>query len=269
MSSAINDIILNLFDQSAEGIKVLLPHLKTLFNCDEIFIASKSNKNNAANEDDFITLDDETPQSEYLEYDSLAFKTFSDNANKLALRIDKEELILYFEQANALERCTRSMTISSLIPHIQQAVLIAQQISRQQCDQAAVNYVVEHHPLRIPGKPPSKLLLHESQKTKLMATFLSAANQNINIAFDKTMLIAIFNLTQSEAELAKSLFDGLSLQETAETRNVSKQTIRKQLQSVLKKTNCDSQEKLILAMFEAIVTRLNKNPTSYSGLSER
>ena len=57
-------------------------------------------------------------------------------------------------------------------------------------------------------------------------------------------------LTIAETNLALLVFEGLSLKEVAVKRNVSSQTIRKQMQSVFKKTACDGQESLILFLFE-------------------
>jgi len=57
-------------------------------------------------------------------------------------------------------------------------------------------------------------------------------------------------LTSTEAILACALFEGKSLNDISEQRYVSKQTVRKQLQSVLRKTHCDSQESLMLFLFE-------------------
>jgi len=57
-------------------------------------------------------------------------------------------------------------------------------------------------------------------------------------------------LSTAEIELSCALFSGKSLNDIAEQRHVSKQTVRKQLQSVLRKTNCESQENLMLFFFE-------------------
>lgn len=57
-------------------------------------------------------------------------------------------------------------------------------------------------------------------------------------------------LSSAEIELSCALFSGTSLNNIAEQRHVSKQTVRKQLQSVLRKTHCESQESLIIFFFE-------------------
>jgi len=60
-------------------------------------------------------------------------------------------------------------------------------------------------------------------------------------------------LSTTETELATLLFEGKSLNEISELRHVSKQTVRKQLQSVLRKTACESQENLMLFFFENFI----------------
>jgi DNA-binding CsgD family transcriptional regulator len=57
-------------------------------------------------------------------------------------------------------------------------------------------------------------------------------------------------LSIAEFELSSALFNGQSLNDIAENRHVSKQTVRKQLQSVLRKTDCESQENLMIFFFE-------------------
>jgi DNA-binding CsgD family transcriptional regulator len=60
-------------------------------------------------------------------------------------------------------------------------------------------------------------------------------------------------LSTAEVELACALFIGQSLNEIAELRCVSKQTVRKQLQSILRKTDCENQESLMIFFFESYI----------------
>jgi len=60
-------------------------------------------------------------------------------------------------------------------------------------------------------------------------------------------------LSSTETELACLLFEGLSLNTIADKRHVSKQTVRKQLQSILKKTACENQEELMIFFFEKYI----------------
>ncbi len=52
-------------------------------------------------------------------------------------------------------------------------------------------------------------------------------------------------LTQAEVEVAKLLYQGLNLQEIADTRHRSKETVRKHLRAVFDKTDCHSQAQLM------------------------
>lgn len=58
------------------------------------------------------------------------------------------------------------------------------------------------------------------------------------------------DLSKTEKELCILLFEGKSIADIAEYRRVADQTIRKQLQSILRKTNLKSQEELIIYLFE-------------------
>lgn len=60
----------------------------------------------------------------------------------------------------------------------------------------------------------------------------------------------ILGLSSTEVELSCALFNGQSVNNIAEERRVSKQTVRKQLQSILRKTNCETQESLMIFFFE-------------------
>jgi len=60
-------------------------------------------------------------------------------------------------------------------------------------------------------------------------------------------------LSAAETSLATLLFEGNNLNDIAETRNVSKQTVRKQLQAILRKTACENQETLMIFFFEQCV----------------
>lgn len=58
-------------------------------------------------------------------------------------------------------------------------------------------------------------------------------------------LQAVFKLTAAEAHLALSLTNGLTLQNIAEDKNISVQTVRSQLKSVFNKMNVNSQTELV------------------------
>lgn len=59
-----------------------------------------------------------------------------------------------------------------------------------------------------------------------------------------------FGLTRTEHHLAEQVFLGASPKAIADNRGVSVQTIRKQLQSLMRKTACASQEALVVLIYE-------------------
>ncbi len=61
------------------------------------------------------------------------------------------------------------------------------------------------------------------------------------------------HLTPTEIELAFMLLVGDSIQTIASHRTVSEQTVRKQIRSIFRKTGCDSQESLIIFLFERVI----------------
>lgn len=71
-----------------------------------------------------------------------------------------------------------------------------------------------------------------------------------------------YNVTPTESQLAEQLFLGASPKAIADMRGVSVQTVRKQLQSLLRKTDCVSQEALVVLVYERCLhyqTRFNSN----------
>ncbi len=272
ISPAINELILRVFDHSAQGISILLENLKPLFLCESIYLSSSLNPDRAANDSYHKIEDSPFADSHLIKSCHPAFKASDQGSTQLKLTIKSDEslsLILQFAEDSSLKKCLSSHDIKELIPHIQQAVIIAEQISQQRGDVDAIQYVMTHHPLvkfqiarpsleafgflPTPNKP--------SILTKLEQTYQSAviaANSEINLELSKDFLKQVYSLTPSEAELTKFLFNGRSLQNVADIRLVSKQTIRKQFQSVLKKTQCESQEALIIEIFDALLARLNK-----------
>ncbi|MEY3003359.1 MAG: hypothetical protein RLZZ491_535 [Pseudomonadota bacterium] len=63
-------------------------------------------------------------------------------------------------------------------------------------------------------------------------------------------LWAMFNLTAREAELALALLDGRTLPELARVQAVSKQTLRNQLSSILRKTGTTRQSELVALLLQ-------------------
>jgi DNA-binding CsgD family transcriptional regulator len=78
-------------------------------------------------------------------------------------------------------------------------------------------------------------------------------NTDFSQALKRHSNFQALNLSTAEAELSILLFEGKSLIEISESRKVSKQTVRKQLQAVLRKTQCENQEGLILFLFDQCI----------------
>ena len=76
-----------------------------------------------------------------------------------------------------------------------------------------------------------------------VAVFLSDPNLQQPIAADS--LISVYNLTPSEAQVAISLANGHSIDQTAISSNHSAHTIRAQLKSIFRKTNVSRQSELV------------------------
>lgn len=257
LSPTINEIILRLFDNASQGITVLSHLLKTLFQCEQLMITTDAGSDTAANDicyqaDDAFLCTHQESNSNCSEFQVLEY-----NTDQCILKLCPEEnlyLKLQFKNHDQLQQCINSTDISVLIPHIKQAILIANQISQQQGDIYSLNYVMTNHPCRqFIQALNNQATVHINPEDK------KAANTAIDLELDRELLIKLFSFTSSETELVKLLFLGLNLQEIAEYRSVSKQTVKKQLQSIFKKTFCDSQEALILIIFDALSTGL-KSP---------
>lgn len=271
MSPAINDLILALFDHSAQGVPALTSYLESLFRCESISLCQ--DKSHASANDHRFNQPPDFIQKQNSNYqDCLSY--VSDKPGELRLSMCTSEnlcLVIGFTSPILLEDCLHSTEFRSMLPHIQQATLIAYKISQQHGDMNAIHYVLEHHPLSLfcPLPPDPRILLTQNkQASPNYAAFQevtrqtsAAANHEKEPTLNKDTLIEMFKLTPSEAELTTSLFKGLSLQEAAISRSVSKQTTRKQLQAILKKTHCASQEALMLRLFNTSITQLNTSST--------
>lgn len=112
-----------------------------------------------------------------------------------------------------------------------------------------------------------KLLINETETPIIITTSGYVPNVFRHYARDNLVWIHLLNndysqalknnerfqglgLSKTEQELSTLLFQGQSLNEISNARKVSKQTVRKQLQSTLRKTNCECQEDLIKFLFQ-------------------
>lgn len=265
LSPTINDMILRLFDEASLGNAALFRFLKVLFQCQDIMITSDNTDESAANDIHFKFDQQWFIDQEDIRHNHPDIQINERHPDHFTLTIQPEEnlyLKVQFQNQEDIRKALLSEDLNALIPHIQQAILIANQISQQQGDIHSLNYVISHHPCNLLNQPLPPLN-SSSSFLYLLSQAKEAANTDINIEVDRDLLVNFFSFTPSETELVKLLFRGLSLEEIAESRCVSKQTIRKQLQSILKKTHCDSQEALMLIIFDALFTGLQK-PTNKS-----
>jgi DNA-binding NarL/FixJ family response regulator len=258
ISSAINDIILKLFDCASQGTPYLLAHITQLMSCRRIRLLDETTGLEAANDIILVNETDWQPNSTTKPMLQL-LEPCPNNPCGLMLAIDSQppfdntgRVFLVFDyESQALADDARNATfLQELMPHIQQAVMIALQISEQVGDNQALHYVIANHPLRMLFHAPASLDMLPAAKELDHHKQATAANDIFELEVSKESLIAHFKLSPSEIELAKALFKGFSLNEITEVRNVSKQTVRKQLQSILRKTGADSQEALIVLLFD-------------------
>jgi DNA-binding CsgD family transcriptional regulator len=241
-----------------------LENLKPLFQCESIQLSTSINEYLAANDINVQIEDDCFAEGSIFSANHPYLKASDNHSKLLILKIrqdDSLDLILQFSEHSLLEQCLTSNEIIELIPRIQQAVLIAEQIYQQRGDIDAIRYVITHHPLsnlHTSQAPADPLNLESNQASGLTntqilglgqtkETLTVSANGELELDVSKEFLKQLYSLTPSESELAKLIFKGLSLQEISDHRSVSRQTIRKQLQSVIvEKSSLINAEKLKL-----------------------
>ncbi|MXU66682.1 helix-turn-helix transcriptional regulator [Oceanomicrobium pacificus] len=90
---------------------------------------------------------------------------------------------------------------------------------------------------------------HFDQDPVRLAIIAQEAHVPLSLSHDA--LWRAFRLTNAESELALALLDGRTLGDCAQDRHVSKQTVRNQLVSIMRKTECHRQQQLV-----ALLTRL-------------
>lgn len=254
ISSTMNEMILKLFDYASQGLPCLLDNLCPLLACQHLSLVDAQDGLEAAN--DIIQVSHNSKQQPLTSQTLPMLDTCADNPCALMLRLDRclnEEildpmlLVCHYDSSWSAQEALARPDLQELIPHLRQALLIAREISEQIGDIQALEYVIRHHPL--------KALFNNCPATPYFMSSLQqpgppAANQVFALEISKQSLSHHFSLSPSEIELTQALFSGLSLNEITEQRHVSKQTVRKQLQSILKKTGANSQEALMLLMFD-------------------
>ena len=86
-----------------------------------------------------------------------------------------------------------------------------------------------------------------AQQGRVAIMVIDGADQ---LRLGRDALWAMFDLTAREAELALALLDGRTLPELARTQAISKQTLRNQLSSILRKTGTTRQSELVALLLQ-------------------
>jgi DNA-binding CsgD family transcriptional regulator len=76
-------------------------------------------------------------------------------------------------------------------------------------------------------------------------------SQSQPVLLNQTYLKEAYQITPSEGRIAQGLVNGLSLNELSDTHHVSINTLRTQAKSLLKKTGCANQAKLIVKLLQS------------------
>ena len=96
---------------------------------------------------------------------------------------------------------------------------------------------------------PSLLVLEKRKETDQILVEFSGSEWSVEVS---QFLIKTHNISRAELDVAKLMYQGLSLQEIAVSSNRSKETIRKHLRALLTKTDCGSQ-----SQFMRLITGIN------------
>ena len=100
-----------------------------------------------------------------------------------------------------------------------------------------------------------KILRDKTQESNYALMYISHPDFCSHMSLD--LLKGIYNLTTSEAQLALALTNGLSLQNYADSKGISIQTIRSQLKFVFNKVHVNSQTELVRTL---IMSSFNITP---------
>jgi len=127
------------------------------------------------------------------------------------------------------------------------------QCLQKQCDSKYMNIEINGKSFSVVISPVDSVpnIFRELSRSRVVWVYI-ITDQYAKTLRKKSNFIELA-LSAAETELAIQLFEGSSLDKIAHNRRVSKQTVRKQLQSVLRKTQCDTQENLIIFLFEKFI----------------
>ncbi|WP_404404983.1 helix-turn-helix transcriptional regulator [Pelagibacterium halotolerans] len=96
---------------------------------------------------------------------------------------------------------------------------------------------------------------HFGSSDRRLALIIQDSAEALRLTHDA--LWRIFGLTSAEAELASSLLNGRTIGEYAAERAISKQTLRNQLASIMKKTDTSRQSQLVALLTRLAVSAVN------------
>jgi DNA-binding CsgD family transcriptional regulator len=82
---------------------------------------------------------------------------------------------------------------------------------------------------------------------------VTVADENVADPKTASLLASLFGLTDAEAQVAVSLFNGFKPVEIAEARGASVATVRAQLKSIMAKAHCHSQLELVRRISQLII----------------
>ncbi len=110
------------------------------------------------------------------------------------------------------------------------------------------------------GKAPYELLIKpiaidktvESARTPHLMVFISDPEKKYEI--DIKMLMSLYGLTRAEALLAKNLAEGQSLDQSAASLGIARNTARAQLRSIFSKTGVTQQSMLVSLILKSLAT---------------
>jgi len=178
---------------------------------------------------------------------------FSNQAAQTQLTLMTQQLVDISSQSLARE----TVNLLSLCTQASQRQQLRQILTESQINDVPINHYLhlelsgQRIPVVISSRNKLPNAINPYSQGKLAWVYL--LNQNYILALKKHSNFKRLKLSAAETELATHLFAGDSLNDIAETRHVSKQTVRKQLQSILRKSHCENQEELMLFFFEQCI----------------
>lgn len=122
-----------------------------------------------------------------------------------------------------------------------------------------------HSPLPVlvllPNRVPALLLLQQLLDDNTIIVDIAGSSWDSRV---EQTLVSMYGLTNRECQVAAYLYQGFNSNEIAERKNRSIETVRKQVKSVLNKTQTHSQTKLMRLLTSLNFAQPNSKPTLWS-----